>query len=97
MIGGAMSKRSLRIDVEVALCFMSCLPVVTVALPRMQLARKGLKFFFRTNNPEYFPLKVETDMKLSLLLDSQKIIDNIFLFHPSIYFLTILLEKLSTD
>ena len=46
-----MSKRSLRIDVEVALCFMSCLPVVTVALPRMQLARKGLKFFFSNKQP----------------------------------------------
>lgn len=46
-----MSKQSLRIDVEVALCFMSCLPVVTVALPRMQLARKGLKFFFSNKQP----------------------------------------------
>lgn len=75
-----MSKRSLRIDVEVALCFMSCLPVVTVALPRMQLARKGLKFFFRTNNPEYFPLKVETDMKLSLLLNRKKLSTIYFYF-----------------
>lgn len=75
-----MSKRSLRIDVEVALCFMSCLPVVTVALPRMQLARKGLKFFFRTNNPEYFPLKVETDMKLSFLLNRKKLSTIYFYF-----------------
>lgn len=65
-----MSKRSLRIDVEVASLFYELLTRCYLAVPRMQLTRRGLKFFFffRTNSPEYFPLNVEiVGIKLSII------------------------------
>lgn len=104
MIGGAMSKRSLRIDVEVASLFYELLTRCYLAVPRMQLTRRGLKFFFffRTNSPEYFPLNVEiVGIKLSILslFRSQKIIDNLLVLNLRFFlffFKKTILKKLST-